>query len=69
MQSAEATYSRGSRLLASSELVTCNSILLYDSPDNEREEHGVADISDGVLLQHVPHLSNQRPDNKSLDLV
>ena len=30
-------------------------------PDNERKEHGVADVSDGALLQHVPHLRDQGP--------
>ena len=32
-------------------------------PDNEGEEHGVADVSDGALLQHVPHLRDQGPDS------
>ena len=40
-------------------LHTC--LLPSSVPDNEGEEHGVADVSDGALLQHVPHLRDQGP--------
>ena len=40
-------------------LLTC--LLPSSVPDNEGEKHGVADVSDGALLQHVPHLRDQGP--------
>ena len=42
-------------------LLTC--LLPSSLPDNEGEEHGVADVSDGALLQHVPHLRDEGPDH------
>ena len=28
-------------------------------PDDQWQEHSVADVADGALLQHVPHLGDE----------